>query len=109
VTWNGSLAAAASVTITIQATISTSAAPGSTITNQGTINYDADGNGTNEATAVTDDPGTGASADGTSFGVIAGGGGPTPTVVSASSDVANLLLLALLALGAASALHRRRI
>lgn len=52
VTWNGVVPAQDSVTITIDATIK----PGTedhTITNQGTISYDADGNGTNEASATT--------------------------------------------------------
>lgn len=52
VTWNGVVPARDSVTITIDATIK----PGTeehTIQNQGTISYDADGNGTNEASATT--------------------------------------------------------
>jgi uncharacterized repeat protein (TIGR01451 family) len=52
VSWNGSIAAGGSVTITINATVN----GGTTIINQGAIAYDADGNGTNEAAAVTDDP-----------------------------------------------------
>ena len=68
VTWNGSLAAGASVTITITATVNPSAA-GQTVSNQGTISYDADANGSNEATGVTDDPGTAAANDPTAFGV----------------------------------------
>jgi uncharacterized repeat protein (TIGR01451 family) len=64
VTWNGSIPAATSVTITINATINSSAA-GTTITNQGTFSYDTDGNGTNDGSGVTDDPGQGGAADGT--------------------------------------------
>ncbi len=56
VTWNGSLAVGASVTITINATIN-AGTEGAVISNQGTAHYDADGNGTNEASAPTDDPG----------------------------------------------------
>ena len=67
VTWNGSLAESASVTITINAGV----AGGTTVSNQGTITYDADGNGTNEASAVTDDPSTAAPNDPTSFLVVA--------------------------------------
>src|SRR4029077_16965063 len=44
VTWNGGIAAGASVTITIQATIKAGTA-GQTVSNQGTISYDSDGNG----------------------------------------------------------------
>jgi len=48
VTWNGSIPRQRSVTITITATINGGNLL-QTITNQGTISYDADGNGTNEA------------------------------------------------------------
>src|SRR5204863_9667826 len=46
VTWNGSLAASGSVTITVTATILPSAA-GTTVSNQGSFAFDTDGNGTN--------------------------------------------------------------
>jgi uncharacterized repeat protein (TIGR01451 family) len=71
VTWNGSIPAnSGSVTITITATIDAGTG-GQTISNQGTISYDSDANGTNNASAVTDDPGTGAASDPTSFQVAA--------------------------------------
>ncbi len=70
VTWNGALAASASVTITINATILPSAA-GTTVVNQGTINFDANGDGTNDSTAQTDDPSTGTAGDGTGIAVPA--------------------------------------
>ena len=66
VTWNGSLAAAASVTISIDATIDAGTA-GLSLVNQGTINYDSDNNGSNDASGVTDDPGVGGGGDGTGF------------------------------------------
>ena len=66
VTWNGSIAAAGSVTITITATIN-AGTQGSTISNQGTVSFDADGNGTNESTALTDDPTVAGPASATSF------------------------------------------
>ncbi|HEV8238306.1 MAG TPA: hypothetical protein VGS57_02945 [Thermoanaerobaculia bacterium] len=93
VTWNGSIAAGASVTITINATIDAGVAPGTTISNQGTIAYDADGNGTNEATAVTDDPSTQPSDDPTSFQVA---GGPAPVPAIPALDWRGLLALAAL-------------
>jgi uncharacterized repeat protein (TIGR01451 family) len=74
VTWNGAIPAGGTVTITVQATISDAVAPGATIVNQGTVAYDADGNGTNEATAPTDDPAAGGAADPTAF--VVGGGVP---------------------------------
>ena len=55
VTWNGSIAGSGSVTITITATINL--VPDTTpVSNQGTINYDADGDHANEAVRLTDDP-----------------------------------------------------
>ncbi|MFY9820261.1 MAG: Calx-beta domain-containing protein [Thermoanaerobaculia bacterium] len=56
VTWNGAIPAGGMVTITINATINVGVPVGATITNQGTISYDADGNGTNEASTLTSDP-----------------------------------------------------
>jgi hypothetical protein len=73
VTWNGGIAAAGSVTITINATIKPATVPGSVISNQGTVSYDSDGNSTNDASRLTDDPATVAANDVTSFTVIAGG------------------------------------
>jgi len=69
VTWNGSIAANSSVTITIQARILAGTAIGATITNQGTVLFDADGNGTNESTVLTDDPAVGGANDPTTFAV----------------------------------------
>ena len=40
------------------------------MSNQGTASFDADGNGSNESTALTDDPGVAGAADPTSFTVI---------------------------------------
>ena len=56
------------MTITITATILPSAA-GATVSNQGTIAFDADGNGTNEKTVQTDDPGQPGAQDPTSFAI----------------------------------------
>ncbi len=68
VTWNGAITAGGSVTITINALIN-NGTHGTTITNQGTINFDADGNDTNESTTLTDDPAVGGADDPTSFDV----------------------------------------
>lgn len=65
VTWNGFIPADLSVTITIHAIIN--APEGAVVSNQGTILYDADGNGTNEATRLTDDPATNPPGDATTF------------------------------------------
>lgn len=92
VTWNGAIPAGNSVTITINATIKPGTAVGTTISNQGTIAYDADGNGTNEASGVTDDPATQPADDPTSFQVAAG---PVPLAIP-TADWRGLLALAAL-------------
>ncbi|HEY0553232.1 MAG TPA: IPTL-CTERM sorting domain-containing protein, partial [Thermoanaerobaculia bacterium] len=103
VTWNGAIPAGGTVTITITATILPAAA-GSTVSNQATISYDSDGNGTNDATAQTDDPGVAGAANPTAIQV--GGGVPIPQVPTLSP--LGLLVLALALAGLALALLRRR-
>jgi uncharacterized repeat protein (TIGR01451 family) len=66
VTWDGSIPAGGSVTITIVATVKPGTG-GQTISNQGTINFDADGNGTNESSVLTDDPSVTGAANPTVF------------------------------------------
>jgi uncharacterized protein len=105
VTWNGSIAAGASVTITINATVDPGIPVGTTITNQGTIAYDADGNGTNEASAVTDDPGAAGPGNPTVFVVVAGG---AVVEIPTLDEVGLAALVALLALGGTALLRRRR-
>ncbi|MBK8739581.1 MAG: DUF11 domain-containing protein [Betaproteobacteria bacterium] len=64
VTWNGSVPAGGSVTLTIGATVNANAT--GALSNQGTVLYDADLDGSNETTAITDDPRTpGAAQDAT--------------------------------------------
>jgi uncharacterized repeat protein (TIGR01451 family) len=104
VTWNGSLPGEASVTIIIHAMINGNVADGTVISNQGTIAYDADGNGTNEATAMTDDPRTPGAADPTTFQVQGPDVFPVPTLGGAGL----LLLAMLLAVGGAVMLRKRR-
>jgi uncharacterized repeat protein (TIGR01451 family) len=101
VTWNGAIPAGGSVTITINAVIT--AAPGTTISNQGTVNFDADANGTNESTGTTDDPATpGTAGDATAFVV-------TQSIVAVPTlSPFGFTALALLLLGAGFALLRRK-
>ena len=70
VTWNGAIAAGGSVTVTITASVVASATPGATVSNQGTVSFDSDGNGTNETQVPTDDPDLPGADDPTSFTVI---------------------------------------
>lgn len=79
VTWNGSLASGASVTITIEAVIPANATSG-TVLNQGQANVDLDDNGTNETAVPTDDPDTGG-AQATGFVIV------TPDQVTATKSV----------------------
>jgi uncharacterized repeat protein (TIGR01451 family) len=100
VTWNGAIPAGGSVTITITATINAGAT--GTVSNQGIISYDSDGNGTNDATASTDDPAAAGGANPTTFVV----GAPVPPIPTLS-DFGLLLLAASLA-GMALLLLKRR-
>jgi len=103
VTWNGSLPAlTGQVTITINATIKPTAS-GQTISNQGQTAFDADVNGTNESTGVTDDPGTGTANDPTSLVVP-----PAIVNVPTLSTVGLAVLLFLLAGAGLFVLRRRR-
>jgi uncharacterized repeat protein (TIGR01451 family) len=65
VTWNGKIPEGSSVVITIDAAVAV--ASHQLISNQGTVSYDADGNGTNETSAFSDDPTVGGAADPTVF------------------------------------------
>ncbi|WP_175497941.1 proprotein convertase P-domain-containing protein [Dokdonella immobilis] len=65
VSWNGAIAAAGSVTITINATVNAGAF--GQVDNQGTINYDSNGDGNNDASALTDNPAAPGLADPTGF------------------------------------------
>jgi len=67
VTWNGTIPAGGSVTVTIVATISSPT--GATVSNQGQVSYDGDGDGTNETTVLTDDPSRPGTTDATAFAV----------------------------------------
>jgi uncharacterized repeat protein (TIGR01451 family) len=66
VRWDGGLLPGASVTITIPVTI-TALASGTTVSNQGTVNFDTTGDGSNDSSALSDDPATGAANDPTSI------------------------------------------
>lgn len=70
VSWNGGLGSGNSVTITISATISASALHAQQIFNQGVVNFDGDGDGSNESSSLTDNPGLPGSQDATGFAVL---------------------------------------
>ncbi len=86
VSWNGSLAPlGGSVTLTITATINAGTG-GQTISNQGSALIDTDGNGSNETSVPTDDPGTAAVNDPTSF-LVAGTANVTATKTASGTTV----------------------
>ncbi len=93
VTWNGSIAASASVTITINATVNAGAF--GQIDNQGTINYDSNGDGTNDASALTDNPAAPGTED------------PTGFLIAQAIPTLGPIAMLLLALGLVAIWYRR--
>lgn len=93
VTWNGAIAAGASVTITIQATVLGSAA-GTTVSNQGTISWDSNGDGMNDSSGVTDDPSLGGATDPTAT-AVPGVSTAVPTLSTAGGAVLAFVLAGL--------------
>jgi uncharacterized repeat protein (TIGR01451 family) len=88
VTWNGAIAAGGgSVTIAIQAQIAAGAT--GVVSNQGTVSFDSDGEGTHDANIPTDDP------------AIAGAANPTVFSVGGTIAIPALSEIGLLGLAAA--------
>jgi uncharacterized repeat protein (TIGR01451 family) len=71
VVWNGTIASGGSVTVTVHAAIGAATSVGTVVSNQGTVRYDGDGDGTNESSVPTDDPGKPGTSDATAFTVTA--------------------------------------
>jgi rhamnogalacturonan endolyase len=84
VKWNGALPVGSSVTITITATVGPMNG-GVIVNNQGVINFDSNGDGTNELSVVTDDPALAGSNNATGFRFL----GPTAATVSITGRVLN--------------------
>ncbi len=99
VTWNGSIPAGGSVTITINASILPSAT--GTISNQGTIFYDPEGDGTNTSSRQTDDPAAGGASNPTIFALAVAIEVPT------LSEYALLALMLAMAFAAFAMLRRQ--
>ncbi|HZF09380.1 MAG TPA: DUF11 domain-containing protein [Thermoanaerobaculia bacterium] len=102
VTWNGAIPVGGSVTITINATL-LSGAPGATISNQGWIFYDSNGDGVNDKTRPTDDPVIVGPGDPTSFQITQG-----PAEIPTLSEIGLLALGFALLLAGMSVLRRKR-
>jgi uncharacterized repeat protein (TIGR01451 family) len=92
VTWNGSVAAGGTLTITITALVE-AVAPGTTITNQASLTYDTNGDGINDTTIQSDNPDTGTPGDPTTTTVGAAVAG-----IPTASELALLLLAMSLAM-----------
>jgi uncharacterized repeat protein (TIGR01451 family) len=88
VTWDGSIQSGGSVTITIYAAIN-NGTEGTTISNQGSIAYDADGNGSNESTILTDDPNVAGNNNPTNFMVSVSRGWTTTGDAGVTEDESN--------------------
>ncbi|HYL05250.1 MAG TPA: proprotein convertase P-domain-containing protein, partial [Thermoanaerobaculia bacterium] len=99
--WNGGVPAGGTVTITINAAISSSAAVQSVISNQGMASYDATRSGANQTTIVTNDP---AKPGPTQFLV----GGAIASIPALSGAGPAVMAMALLAGGAWTLRRRRR-
>ena len=95
VTWNGTVPANGSVTITINAILEPGN-EGDPVSNQATLSYDPNGTGTNDTTVLSDDPGTPAPNDPTVF-IAAAAAAAIPT----ASELGLLLLAVGLAMMAA--------
>lgn len=104
VAWNGSMAGSSTVTLTITAKI-LPADVGTPISNQGTVHYDADMDGINEASRLSDDPGVSGPADPTVFAIAAAS---ASVAVPTLSELA-LLSLAFLVAGVGALFVRRRV
>lgn len=106
VTWNGSIPAGGSVTLTIVATVKPAAA-GTVVMNQGTVAYDSNGDGTNDASSLTDDPSVGGATDPTGFTIAAS---PTiaPAAIPTLSEWALLGLSSILAMFGIARVRRRQ-
>ncbi len=101
--WDGSVPGNnGAVTITITAAVAASAA-GQVISNQGTVNFDADGNGSNESSVLTDDPKLPGASDATSFLVSS-----LPVPAPSLGVVQMLALILACALAGGAYLRRRR-
>ena len=103
ITWNGSIASGASVRLTIRATIKSGTAFRS-VSNQGTVRFDARGDGLNDDVALTDDPTIEGSADATAFTVL--GVQLQPETIPLLSP--ELLMILILLLGTVAGFQAKR-
>jgi uncharacterized repeat protein (TIGR01451 family) len=102
--WNGTIASFGGFfSISVEALID-AGTNGQTLSNQGTVHFDADGNGTNESSGMTDDPAVPGAADPTDITV----GVPPPVAEIPTLSVLGVAALAVILAGLALAVLRRR-
>ncbi|MEP7010722.1 MAG: DUF11 domain-containing protein [Acidobacteriota bacterium] len=102
--WDGSIPPGGTVTITLLVQLSSLLTPGATVSNQATAIYDADGNGTNESFAPSDDPSTATAGDQTVFQVV---GAPAVTEIPTLGGIGLAALAVLMGLAAVGVLVKR--
>lgn len=102
VTWNGSINAGSTIDLEITATINLGVAPGTVVTNQGTIRWDSDADGDNDSEGVTDDPELADADDATEFEVAAG----AENAIPALDGLGLLVMISLLTMVAVLKLRR---
>ena len=112
IVWDGAIPAGGSATLVFKATVAAHIEEGIEICNQGIVHWDADANGSNEATEPTDDPGTSVDDDPTCFTVeISGGPPPLSGTIDAPtlSEWGMIVLSGLFALAFWRAVRRQRV
>ena len=102
--WNGNMTAGCSIKIRFCVTVDTNVTTGKVIANQGTVFYDSNGNGTNDAHEPTDDPGTEEVNDPTNLVIGFIPPMPVPTI----TPVGMIALVGLLSVIVAITIRRRR-
>ena len=110
VVWDGEIPAGGSVTITFEVKVDSDVADSTDICNQGIVNWDSDGDGTNDAQEPTDDPATSTDDDPTCFTVYISNVAPLVGTIDAPtlSEWAQITLTVLIALAFTVMLLRRR-
>ena len=104
--WNGALASGASVTILIEADVAITAP--ATISNQASIHFDSDGDGLNDAAALSSDPTQHGTDVPTRFQFAGAAAPASPVMIPATGRAALLWMMALMLIGAGLALRLPR-
>ncbi len=104
--WDGPLAAGAAVTIRIEADVAITQA--AFISNQASVRYDGDGDGSNDTTALSTDPSQSGTEVPTRFRFAGTVTAASPAVIPASGNLALFGMIALMLLAAGVALRAQR-